>query len=92
LFNLLNGIVKPNTGTVAFEGEDVTGLKPNQIAKRGIGRTFQVVRAFPRLSVLENVAAGAFVAHVRDHDAWAAAHAVLTMSALRTAPMCQLGT
>jgi branched-chain amino acid transport system permease protein len=77
LFNLLNGIVKPNTGTVAFEGEDVTGLKPNQIAKRGIGRTFQVVRAFPRLSVLENVAAGAFVAHVRDHDAWAAAHGSL---------------
>jgi branched-chain amino acid transport system permease protein len=77
LFNLLNGIVKPNTGTVTFEGEDITGLKPNQIAKRGIGRTFQVVRAFPRLSVVENVTAGAFVAHVRDEDAWAAAHASL---------------
>jgi ABC-type branched-subunit amino acid transport system ATPase component/ABC-type branched-subunit amino acid transport system permease subunit len=77
LFNLLNGIVKPNTGTVTFEGEDVTGLKPNQIAKRGIGRTFQVVRAFPRLSVLENVVAGAFVAYARDEDAWAAAHASL---------------
>jgi branched-chain amino acid transport system permease protein len=61
LFNVLNGFLIPERGTVRFRGETVTGLRPSALCRRGLGRTFQVVRTFPRLSVLENVMVGAFV-------------------------------
>ena len=64
LFNVLNGFLVPEGGTVRLCGETVTGLRPSALCRRGLGRTFQVVRTFPRLSVLENVMVGAFV-HVR---------------------------
>ncbi len=55
VFNLISGVLKPNSGDVYFRGERITGLKPHQIAKRGIGRTFQIPQPFSRMSVLENV-------------------------------------
>ena len=55
LFNLLTGALKPDSGTVSLEGQDVTGLPPNQLFSRGLGRTFQIPRPFARMSVLENV-------------------------------------
>ncbi|GAI57600.1 unnamed protein product, partial [marine sediment metagenome] len=55
LFNLITGQLKPDKGRVIFKGEDITGLPPYQICKRGIGRSFQVVNLFPRLTVFENV-------------------------------------
>lgn len=55
LFNLLTGALKPDSGTVALNGEDITGLKPDQLFARGLGRTFQIPRPFARMSVLENV-------------------------------------
>ncbi len=61
LFNVINGFLAPLQGTISFAGEPLTGLRPNQVCRRGIGRTFQVVRAFPRMTVLENVTVGAFV-------------------------------
>jgi branched-chain amino acid transport system permease protein len=61
LFNVINGFLAPERGTIGFAGEAITGLRPNRVCRRGIGRTFQVVRAFPRMSVLENVIVGAFV-------------------------------
>src|SRR5439155_451609 len=61
LFNVLNGFLLPDRGTIRFRGETVTGLRPSGLCRRGLGRTFQVVRTFPRLSVLENVMVGAFV-------------------------------
>src|SRR5208282_1836327 len=61
LFNLLNGFLKPNGGDVVFAGQTLVGLKPNRICRLGVGRTFQVVRAFQRMSVLENVVVGAYV-------------------------------
>src|SRR5499427_9544731 len=61
LFNVINGFLGPDRGMISFAGEPITGLRPNQVCRRGIGRTFQVVRAFPRMSVLENVIVGAFV-------------------------------
>jgi ABC-type branched-subunit amino acid transport system ATPase component len=48
-------------GDVRFLGEAVTGLRPSALCRRGVGRTFQVVRTFPRLTVLENAMVGAFV-------------------------------
>jgi branched-chain amino acid transport system permease protein len=61
LFNVLNGFLVPDRGEVRFLGEAVTGLRPSALCRRGIGRTFQVVRTFPHLTVLENVMVGAFV-------------------------------
>lgn len=55
LFNLITGILKPDSGTVTFKGENVTGMAPYEVCKKGISRSFQVVNVFPRLSVFENV-------------------------------------
>lgn len=55
LFNLISGAVPLTGGDIRFKGEDITGLKPYQICKKGIGRTFQLVNLFGHMSVLENV-------------------------------------
>jgi branched-chain amino acid transport system permease protein len=61
LFNVINGFLAPDSGNITFAGGVFTGLRPNRVCRLGIGRTFQVVRAFPRMTVLENVIVGAFV-------------------------------
>ncbi len=61
LFNVLNGFLTADRGEVRFLGQAVTGLRPSTLCRRGVGRTFQVPRTFPRLTVLENVMVGAFV-------------------------------
>src|SRR5207249_10073315 len=55
LFNCITGIERLDAGRVRFRGERIDGLKPWQIARRGIGRTFQVIRVFPELTALENL-------------------------------------
>ncbi|HXZ00648.1 MAG TPA: branched-chain amino acid ABC transporter ATP-binding protein/permease [Stellaceae bacterium] len=77
LFNLLNGFLRPDRGAVAFAGRDLGGLKPNRICRLGVGRTFQVARVFPRMTVLENVLVGAYVAAADEAGAVAAAEAAL---------------
>lgn len=77
LFNVLNGLITPNTGHVKFDGTDLRGMRPNRICKLGIGRTFQVARPFPRMSLLENVVIGGFVNAPTDADARVTATAVL---------------
>ncbi|HPO76115.1 MAG TPA: ABC transporter ATP-binding protein [Thermoclostridium caenicola] len=57
-FNAITGIYKPNSGTVVFDGIDITGILPDKITKLGIGRTFQNIRLFQNLSVLQNVMVG----------------------------------
>ncbi len=54
-FNLLTGVYPPNEGDIFFDGENLTGLKPSHIARRGVSRTFQNIQLFQRLTVLENV-------------------------------------
>ena len=82
LFNVLDGFLPPDAGDIHFAGQRIDGLKPNRICRLGIGRTFQVVRAFPRLSVLHNVMVGAYVATRTDADALAAAAAALAQVGL----------
>ncbi len=82
LFNMLCGVVVPTAGEIQFDGDNITGLPTNRVARVGIGRTFQVVRAFARMSVLENVVVGAFVHHPDDNDAWRAAADALEMVGL----------
>jgi branched-chain amino acid transport system ATP-binding protein len=55
LFNLITGVLQRDRGQVLFKGEDISGLPPFEICQRGIGRSFQVVNVFPRLTVFENV-------------------------------------
>ena len=56
VFNVITGVYAPTKGHVRFDGHDISGLKSNRIASRGITRTFQNIRLFPRLSCLDNVA------------------------------------
>lgn len=60
-FNLITGLLRPTAGEVLFEGSHITGLSPNEVAKRGIVRTFQLTSVFPNFTVLENIAAGRFL-------------------------------
>jgi branched-chain amino acid transport system ATP-binding protein len=58
--NLLTGFLKPNSGSITFRGEDITGLPRYKVNQKGIARTFQIVRVFKELPVLDNVMVGAF--------------------------------
>ena len=59
LLNIISGITSPTAGTVAFCGEDITGLKADKICKKGIAKTFQIAESFPNLSAQECVMVGA---------------------------------
>jgi branched-chain amino acid transport system ATP-binding protein len=77
VFNLVTGFLRPSAGDVRLDGRSVVGLRPHAVVKRGLGRTFQIVKPFPRLSVRENVTLAAFLRHPARRDAEAAAGAVL---------------
>jgi branched-chain amino acid transport system ATP-binding protein len=62
VFNLITGFLRPNSGTIRFKGDNITGLRPDQIAMKGIGRTFQITLLFHGQTVLESMLAG----HVRE--------------------------
>ena len=66
LFNVINGFYKPTRGSIIFKGENVSGKKTHKLCKRGMARTFQVVKPLQRLSVLDNVIASSFV-RARSH-------------------------
>ena len=64
VFNLISGFLHPNEGEIRFQGKDISKMAPDRAARLGIGRTFQIVKPIPSLSVLENVMLGAFI-HTR---------------------------
>ncbi len=77
LFNLLNGVLPANEGSATLAGESMLGKKVHQVCRMGVGRTFQVVRSFPRLPLIDNVIVGAYGAGLSDQDAAdAAIHAL----------------
>jgi branched-chain amino acid transport system ATP-binding protein len=63
LFNLIAGAMTPDDGTITFAGETISGLPPDAVCRRGVARTFQLVRPFPALSVEDNVIVGALLHH-----------------------------
>ncbi|GIX48507.1 MAG: ABC transporter ATP-binding protein [Candidatus Tectimicrobiota bacterium] len=77
LFNVINGFIPPDRGRIRLRGHDLVGLKPHAVCRLGVGRTFQVVRPFPRMTVLQNVVVGAFAATRDDAEAVALAHQAL---------------
>ncbi|MCW5687279.1 MAG: ABC transporter ATP-binding protein [Pseudolabrys sp.] len=89
LFSLISGFLKPSEGEVFYDGHDVTGAPSHKLARRGIGRTFQIVQPFAGLSVRENIRVGAYLRHARRDAAMAAAEQVareVGLEALLDAP------
>jgi branched-chain amino acid transport system ATP-binding protein len=92
LFNLISAALTPRTGAIKFKGKNITGLKPHQICRLGVARTFQTVKIFANMSVLDNVALGALFGaadHISSADAERQATALLEfvgLSALKAAP------
>jgi branched-chain amino acid transport system ATP-binding protein len=77
VFNLLSGFLAPDEGDVRFDGRPLAGLKPHAICRLGLVRTFQLVRPFPHLSVLDNVRVGALARRPRMAEARGRARAVI---------------
>jgi branched-chain amino acid transport system ATP-binding protein len=82
LFAIIAGFLKPDTGEVTFDGRKIIGKKPHQICALGMVRTFQLVKPFGKLSVLDNIAVGAYVRHADRRDALALAEQVATQVGL----------
>ncbi len=68
-FNLLNGFLPPSSGEVLIDGRNVVGMKPHEVCGIGVGRTFQIMRPFMRMSVADNVVVGAYVRAATDDEA-----------------------
>ena len=83
LFNLLNGFIRADQGRILLEGKDIAGRRPYEICAAGVGRTFQVVRPFRRMSVLDNVMVGAYVRTAFDAQAREVAQDALAQVGLR---------
>src|SRR5437763_14632917 len=77
VFNLLSGFLRPDAGDIRFRGGSLLGQSPHAICRRGLARTFQIVRPFPRLSVLDNVLVGALARHPAAPRARAHARAIV---------------
>ncbi len=77
VFNLINGFIRPNEGEVILFGRDMVGAKPHKLAEAGLGRTFQIMRPFARMTVAENVLVGAYVHAQNEAEAIARAQAAI---------------
>ncbi len=82
LFGLIAGALAPTSGTILFEGQDVSRLPAPERCRRGIGRTFQVVKSFDSMSVVDNVIVGSLVRHRHLAEARAKAYEVLDFAGL----------
>jgi ABC-type branched-subunit amino acid transport system ATPase component/ABC-type branched-subunit amino acid transport system permease subunit len=82
LFNLLNGVLAADEGSAVLGGAKLLGRKVHAVCRMGVGRTFQVVRSFPRLPLLDNVIVGAYGAGLTDEDAIASAARALELVGL----------
>ncbi len=76
MFGVISGFISPDKGRVRFRGEDITQEKAHLRARRGIARTFQIVQPFAGLSVVENIAVGAYMRHADPREAGARAETV----------------
>jgi branched-chain amino acid transport system ATP-binding protein len=77
IFNMIAGVFPPDSGSIFFDGKPIHGLRPHEICAAGIGRTFQIVKPFAGLTVLENVMVGGFLKESTAQGARKVAMAVL---------------
>ncbi len=91
LFNLLSGFIQPDEGDVLLDGASIVGMKPHQICDLGMSRTFQIVRPFPEMTVLDNVMMGAFNVFAKTAQAREKALAVLDQVGFRDLAMRRAG-
>jgi branched-chain amino acid transport system ATP-binding protein len=84
LFGVVSGFVVPDTGSVHFLGEDVTGLAPHRLCRAGLARTFQIVRPFATQTVRENIAVGSHLARASRRDALAYAEQIAAQVGLES--------
>jgi branched-chain amino acid transport system ATP-binding protein len=77
MFNMIAGVFAPDGGTISFDGERIDGKSPDKVCRLGVGRTFQLVRPFPTLSVEENVMVGAILRQPDISSAVRRAHELL---------------
>ena len=82
LFNCITGVYKPDSGSVAFFGRDITRMRPDKVCKIGIARTFQIVEVVSEMTVLENVTTGALLHHSRIKTAIEKADEILHFAGL----------
>ncbi|MGY4361713.1 ABC-type branched-subunit amino acid transport system ATPase component/ABC-type branched-subunit amino acid transport system permease subunit [Bradyrhizobium sp. i1.7.7] len=82
LFNLIAGVLPPTQGSIWFDGEDVTNMPAAERCQRGVGRTFQVVKSFETMTVIDNVIVGALVRNTVMREARRKAHEVLEFTGL----------
>ncbi len=93
IFNMIAGVYRPDSGSIVFSGRDIQGLRPDQVCVAGIGRTFQIVKPFAGLSVLDNVIVGALARASTVAEARERARTVLDklgLSAKRNQPASSL--
>jgi branched-chain amino acid transport system ATP-binding protein len=88
LFSIITGFLAPDSGRVIYQGDDITGVPPHMLARRGIARTFQIAQPFAGLTVAENIAVGTHLSRRARADALAAAETVAQEVGL--APMLDL--
>jgi ABC-type branched-subunit amino acid transport system ATPase component/ABC-type branched-subunit amino acid transport system permease subunit len=69
VFNLLNGFLRPDQGEILIDGRNMSGRKPHELCEAGVGRTFQIMRPFQRMSIADNVVVGAYVRTSTDAEA-----------------------
>ena len=84
LFNLLNGFLLPDAGEVLIDGHNMVGRKPHELCEAGIGRTFQIMRPFLRMSISDNVVVGAYVRAKTDLEARKLAEGAIARVGLST--------
>src|SRR5262249_57826066 len=82
LFNVVAGALRASAGTIKFAGSDISGFRPYRICRLGLCRTFQIVKPFGNLSVLDNVVIGAFTRCADRRSACRVAEEIGTQSAL----------
>ena len=86
-FNMLGGQLRPDSGSIRFQGRELAGLKPRQIWRLGIGRTFQITATYPSMSVAENVQMALISHHRRTLSLWARASGLYRDRALELLDM-----
>jgi branched-chain amino acid transport system ATP-binding protein len=90
-FNVMTGLLKPDSGDVMFEGEPITGMPPHRIIRKGIGRSFQITNIFPRMSVFENVQVALFAHHGKGRNPFGLARRYPSVAAEALGILSQVG-